>query len=136
MPCTGQSTSGAARAGVLPVKADVRAHWEPPVHGLKWSASEKKIARTAFDTALASELAELIAEFKRRAAAVSSAEDLWSIQEYLQRRQLAINEKYDYRYSQLPLIFGKLVREGRVGETQLIGLAEDKLSIIRRIASL
>jgi hypothetical protein len=103
---------------------------------LKWSASEKKIARSVFETALAAELEELIVEFKRRASAASSAEDLWSIQEYLQRRQFEINEKYDYRYSQLPLVFGKLVREGRVRESQLIGLAEDKLSIIRHIASL
>lgn len=115
---------------------NVRAHWEPPVYDLKWSASEKKIARSVFDMALASELTELIAEFKRRAAPASSAEDLWKIQQYLQRRQHELNEKYDYRYSQLPLVFGKLVREGRVRESQLIGLAEDKLSIIRRIASL
>ena len=106
------------------------------MYALKWSASEKKIARSVFGMALGSELAELIAEFKRRAAAASAAEDLWSIQEYLQRRQREINEKYDYRYSQLPLVFGKLVREGRVRESQLIGLAEDKLSIVRRIASL
>jgi hypothetical protein len=106
------------------------------VYDLKWSASEKKIARSVFDMALASELTELIAEFKRRAAPASSAEDLWKIQQYLQRRQHELNEKYDYRYSQLPLVFGKLVREGRVRESQLIGLAEDKLSIIRRIASL
>jgi hypothetical protein len=106
------------------------------VYDLKWSASEKKTARSAFDTALAAELAELIVEFKRRAAAASSAEDLWLIQEYLHRRRFEINEKYDYRYSQLPLVFGKLVREGRVRESQLIGLAEDKLSIIRHIASL
>jgi hypothetical protein len=106
------------------------------VYHLKWSASEKKIARSAFDTALAAELEELIAEFKARAVAASSGEDLWSIQEYLQHRQREISEKYDYRYSQLPLVFGKLVREGRVRESQVVGLAEDKLSYIRRIASL
>lgn len=102
----------------------------------KWSSSEKKIARQAFDMALSAELAEIMAEFKRRAVAVSTPEEMWSVQEFLQRKGDEINAKYDHRYSQLPLVFGRLVREGRVSESQLVGLAEDKLSSIRNIATL
>lgn len=102
----------------------------------KWSPSEKKIARQAFDMALSAELAEVMAQFKQRAVAVSAPEDMWSIQEFLQQRSDEINAKYDYRYSVLPLVFGRLVREGRVLESQLAGLAEDKLSSIRNIATL
>ncbi|WP_213956575.1 hypothetical protein [Variovorax sp. dw_954] len=106
------------------------------MYDFKWSDSEKKLARSVFEAALATELAELIAEFKMRAAAAAEPDDLWSIQEYLHRTRREIDEKYDYRYSQLGLVFGRLLREGRIQEAQLAGLSEEKLSHIRRIASL
>jgi len=45
-----------------------------------------------------------------------------------------INRKYDYRYSQLTHIFGKLLYEKRLHEEELRGLREDKLNSIRSIA--
>lgn len=106
------------------------------MYDLKWSESEKKLARRVFEAALAAELAEVMAEFKARAAAATQPDDMWSIQEHLYRKRREIDEKYDYRYSQLTLVFGRLLREGRIQEAQLDGLAEAKLSYIRRIASL
>ena len=61
---------------------------------------------------------------------------MWSIQEYLFRKRREIEQKYDYRYSQLPLVFGRLLREGRIRQSQLDRLSEDKLSYIRRVATL
>jgi len=106
------------------------------MYDLKWSESEKKLARHVFEAALTAELAEVMAEFKARAAAAAEPDDMWSIQEHLYRKRREIDEKYDYRYSQLPLVFGRLLREGRIQEAQLAGLAEEKLSYILRIASL
>lgn len=103
---------------------------------LKWSDSEKKVARRAFEAALAAELAQVMAEFKEKASAAAEPDDLWSIPEYLHRTRREIDEKYDYRYSQLIVVFGWLLREGRVQEAQLAGLSEEKLASIRRIASL
>jgi hypothetical protein len=102
----------------------------------KWTDSEKRIARRVFDAALHRELAELMAEFKRRAAAATEPEDMWSIEQFLATARKDIDSKYDYRYSQLYLVFGRLLREGRIGERDLHGLSEDKLAYIRRIASL
>lgn len=96
----------------------------------KWSASEKKIARRVFDEALTVELAEVMADFKARAAAAAEPMDMWNVQEYLFRKRGEIDEKYDFRYSQLPFVFGRLLREGRIREEQLAGLAEDKLEFI------
>jgi hypothetical protein len=42
---------------------------------------------------------------------------------------------YDYRYSVLLVVFGYLVREGRLRMEELNGLAEDKLASIRTCAS-
>ena len=41
------------------------------------------------------------------------------------------DRKYDYRYSELDLGFGRLLRERRIHEEELRGLGEDKLRGIR-----
>lgn len=76
-----------------------------------------------------------MAEFKARAAAAAKPDDLWSIQEHLDRTRREIDRKYDYRYSQLIVVFGRLLREGRIQEEQLAGLSEEKLAFIQRVAS-
>ena len=81
-------------------------------HDLKWSPSEKKIARSAFDTALKSALAKAMAEFKRKANAASTPSEMWEIEDYLRQQRREIDETFDYRYSQLPLVFARLIREG------------------------
>lgn len=101
-----------------------------------WSESEKRIARRVFSTALQNELAQLMAEFKQRATAAKEPEDMWSVEQFLATARRDIDSKYDYRYSQLDLVFGRLLREGRIAERDLHGLSEDKLAYIRRVASL
>lgn len=102
---------------------------------LVWSPGEKAVARKAFDRALKQELGEVIEKFKRRAGRVKEADDLWDIEHWLGERRTEINEKYDRRYSVMPLVLGKLVCEGRLKEDDLQGLREDKLEYIRRVAS-
>jgi hypothetical protein len=101
-----------------------------------WSEREKKLARRVFEAALTAVLAEIMADFKARAEAAAQPEDMWSIQEHLFHTRREIDQKYDYRYSQLLFVFGRLVREGRVKEAELEGLSEDKLDVVRRILSL
>jgi hypothetical protein len=105
------------------------------MYNLKWSAAEKQLARSVFEAALTAELAETMAEFKAKAAAVAEPQQMWALQQYLERKQREIDRKYDYRYSQLPWVFGQLVSEGRIQETELAGLSEEKLDSIRRVAS-
>ena len=103
---------------------------------LKWSESEKRLSRRVYEAALEAELAEVMAEFKSRATAVRMPEEMWALEGYLAQRRREIDGKYDYRYSQLLFVFGRLVREGRVKLEQLEGFSEDKLSYIERIVSL
>ena len=103
---------------------------------LKWSESEKRLSRRVYDAALEAELAEVMAEFKSRATAVRMPEEMWALEAYLAQRRREIDGKYDYRYSQLLFVFGRLVREGRVKIEQLEGFSEEKLSFIKRIVSL
>src|SRR5215471_16137883 len=76
-----------------------------------WSKSEKAIAHKAFDTALERELQEVIQEAKQKAGQIKEPADLWDLEHYLTQRRKEIDRKYDYRYSQLDLVFGTLLRE-------------------------
>ena len=99
-----------------------------------WSKSEKAIARTAFDVALERELQDIMQKAKQMACQIKDPADLWDWEHYLTERRKEINGKYDYRYSQLTHVFGRLLYEGRVSEEELRGLRDDKLKSIRSLA--
>jgi hypothetical protein len=87
-----------------------------------WSRPEKIIARTAFEAAHGRELHEVIQEAKKMASQIQQSSDLWDLESYLTQRRKEIDRKYDYRYSQLTQVFGRLLHEGRLGEEDLCGL--------------
>lgn len=101
---------------------------------MTWSRSEKAIARQAFDAALKRELHELIQEAKEIAGQIKQPSDLWELQEYLSQRRKEIDHKYNYRYSHLTQVFGRLFYEARVSEEELRGFSDDKLETIRSFA--
>ena len=100
---------------------------------LKWSASEKKIARRAFDKALERALAKAVSDFKARAAAVTTAEEMWDLGEDLHRQRRELDRMFDYRYSQLLFVFPQLIREGYLDEQGLSGLSDEKMDAIRHL---
>jgi hypothetical protein len=99
-----------------------------------WSKSEKAIARTAFDAALKRELQDVMRKTKQMANQIKEPADVWELEHYLTERRKEIDRKYDYRYSQLTQVFGRLLSEKRLGEEELGGLREDKLKSIRSFA--
>ena len=99
-----------------------------------WSKSEKTVARAAFDAALKRELQEVMQEAKQMANQINEPADLWDLEHYLTQRRKEIDRKYDYRYSQLTQVFGRLLYEKRLREEELRGLREDKLKPIRSFA--
>jgi len=99
-----------------------------------WSKSEKTIARKAFDAALGRELHAVIQEAKKMASQIQQSSDLWDLEHYLTERRKEINRKYDYRYSQLTHVFGRLLYQNRLGEEDLRGLREEKMKSIRSFA--
>jgi hypothetical protein len=107
----------------------------PQMRDLKWSPSEKSIARKAFEKALQQELDTITQNVKQMALAIKTPSDLWKLEDYLTQSRKKIDDKYDYRYSVLPLVFGRLFREGHIKEEELRGLSEDKLAYIRLVGS-
>ena len=100
-----------------------------------WSKSEKAIARTAFDAALKRELQDVMRKTKQMANQIKEPADVWELEHYLTERRREIDRKYDYRYSQLTQVFGRLLHEKRLSEEELAGLREDKLKAIRSFAN-
>lgn len=98
---------------------------------LTWSHAEKVIAREAFRRALEREFREVITKTKEMAKNIEQPADLWELEGYLTDGRKDIDRRYDYRYSVLPLVFGNLVRQGRLSMEELSGLREDKLKAIR-----
>ena len=104
------------------------------MRNLKWSSTEKAIARKAFERALQQELDTVIQSTKQMAAKIRQASELWELERYLTQRRKEIDRKYEYKYSVLLPIFGELVREGRLDAKDFQGLAVDKLAYIHREA--
>jgi len=104
------------------------------IQNLKWSSTEKTVARKAFDRALQRELDEVMIEAKKRSEQIQQPSDLWDLERYLTECRTQIDRQFDYRYSVLIFVFGDLIRRGRLNEKELQGLTEDKLASIRRYA--
>ena len=99
-----------------------------------WSSSEKAVARKAFNAALKRELHEVMRETKQMVTQINEPADLWDLEHYLTQHRKEIDRKYDYRYSQLTQLFGRLLHEKRLCEEELRGLREDKLKSILSFA--
>ena len=101
-----------------------------------WSKKEKEIARRAFNVALEREGLDILSRLKEMAKTAESREDIWRIHDFLTERRIEIDQKYDYRYSMLIPIFGRLIRERWIGLDEFEGLDEDKLAEIKKFAGL
>ena len=70
-------------------------------HYLKWSQTEKRIARKAFERALDREFQAVIRTAKEMAGKIEQPAELWDLESYLTQSRKAIDRKYDYRHSVL-----------------------------------
>ena len=61
----------------------------------------------------------MIQQAKKMASQIQQSSDLWDLEHYLTQRRKEIDRKYDYRYSQLTQVFGRLLYEKRLREEEL-----------------
>ena len=101
-----------------------------------WTATEKKTARRAFDKAFERQCASITAETKRMLENVTVPSDIWRVHDYLSEHRKTVDRIYDYRYSQLLLVFSRLMRDGWLTEVDLAGLQPEKIARIKLGASL
>ena len=50
-------------------------------------------------------------------SAVETPSGMWAIEDYLRQRRREIDETFDYRYSQLPVVFARLIQAGHLDES-------------------
>jgi hypothetical protein len=93
----------------------------------KWSKTEKKIARAAFENAYQRECSEIIEKIRTKAKKISKPDNIWRFHDFLTEKRDEIDEKYDYRYSKLIFVFSRLINEGWLEFSDLEGLAADKI---------
>src|SRR6187399_2141693 len=101
-----------------------------------WSATEKKAARAAFSLSLARELKAARQEAEALLRNSSDDRVIWQIHDYLSSKRRDIDEKYDYRYSVLMLVFPRLVSEGWLKLEELMGIGSEKVEVITKLLSL
>lgn len=102
---------------------------------MKWSSEEKKIARIAFDKAYQREMEEIINAIYEKSAKIKNDKDVWALHNYLSDQRQEIDQKYDYRYSQLIIVFSRLYSENYLLEEDLKGLSVDKIQVIKKLSS-
>jgi hypothetical protein len=103
---------------------------------LHWSHGEKKVARAAFDNALARETAAIRKEVEALLKQSTEPSAIWDVHDFLSKKLRELQTKYDYRYSVLVGVFGRLLSEGWLTEVDLADLSPEKLELIRRVAGL
>lgn len=104
------------------------------IRELQWSKAEKQAARKAFEAAYRKECAAVAATLKDMLGRACEPQDLWRINDYLTEQRDRTDEKYDYRYSVLPFVLARLLKEGWLAESDLEGLSADKIEIIKFLA--
>ncbi|MDP2156207.1 MAG: hypothetical protein Q8K68_00680 [Nitrospirota bacterium] len=102
----------------------------------KWSQTEKKIAREAFDKAYQRECDVIIAKLKKMIKTTKKPDDIWRICDYLTEQRDRTDEKYDYRYSVLIFVFARLIKEGWLTEADLEGIGKDKIEKVQFLLSM
>lgn len=102
----------------------------------KWSKKEKSIARAAFDKAYEKECNQIIGKLKEKSLKLSDPEDIWELHDYLSEIRKEIDEKYDYRYSVLIMVFAHLLKQQWLKIDDLEGLSVDKIDRIKSLANI
>jgi len=98
-----------------------------------WSKTEKKIARRAFDLAYQRECEAIAEKVRSLVDRMDTPEMMWTIQSFLTKRRRKIDDKYDFRYSVLLFVFGRLLHEGWLKMDDLEGLRPDKLEQLKKL---
>lgn len=100
-----------------------------------WAPTEKKLARVAFDKAFERQCTAITQEARRMLETTTAPSDIFRVQEYLTEQRRIVDELYDYRYSRLLEVLGRLMSDGWLKEGDLHGLQPEKIAKIKHHAS-
>ena len=101
-----------------------------------WSNTEKILARQAYDRAYERECTKIFDKVQEMLSYIEDPKEIWKVDDYLMKKRREMDAKYDYKYSMLIIIFGKLMKEGLIVDSDINDLSRDKIDSIKRIASI
>lgn len=101
---------------------------------IKWSQTEKKIARRIFDLAFQREMDSIKQNLYEKVANLKENSDVWKLHDYLTDCRYDIDKKYDYRYSRLLIVFGVLYAQGFLNDDDIKDFRQEKIDFIKRIS--
>jgi hypothetical protein len=102
---------------------------------VRWSKTEKQIAKKAFEKAYEQECADLAKKICSRAEKIKEPADIWHLRDFVNKRLREIENRYDYRYSVLILVFAGLIRDGWLNFDDLTGLSQEKIGRISALSN-
>ena len=105
------------------------------IYDLNWSSDEKKVARKAFDNAYQREMDNIKSSLMDKVSQIKTNADIWVIDDFLSEKRKIVDSKYDYRYSQLIMVFSRLLSEGYLKEEDISELAEEKREVIKKLSN-
>ena len=91
--------------------------------------------RAAFDLAPDRELRAIRQETEALLQKWRDESAIWRVHDYLSEKRREVDEKYDYRYSVLILLFSRLLSEGWLTVDDLSGIGAEKIEIIQKVIS-
>ena len=100
---------------------------------LKWSKTEKQIAKKAFEKAYEQECADLAKKIRSRAEKIKEPAGIWHLKDFVNKRVREIENRYDYRYSVLILVFAGLIKDRWLNFEDLKGLSQEKIDLINAL---
>jgi len=96
-----------------------------------WTKAEKQIAKKVFNLAKSRAYQDLIDTINSKV--INSQNQIWELRDLLNKKAKEFDDKFDYRYSQLLILFIRYINEGLLSIEELEGLSEDKIYMIRDI---
>lgn len=95
-----------------------------------WSDSEQAIAREAFEQAYLRAIEQLITSVRGRVAALSSADAVWQLHDFLSIERHTIEGRFSFQFDGILFVFASLVKDGLLQLEELAGLDAEKLAKI------
>ena len=105
------------------------------IYEMKWTNEEKKVARKAFDKAYQREIDDIKSLLLNKVSKIKTDADIWAIEDFLLEKRKIVDSKYDYRYSQLIMVFSRLLSERYLREEDISELAEEKREVIKNLSN-
>jgi hypothetical protein len=99
-----------------------------------WTAEEQNLARVVFERAHKREVDMLIDRLRSQVSALSSAEQIWQLHDFLSIQRHAIEGRLVFRFEGLLFVFAGFVRDGLISLEELEGLSSDKRAKISAMA--